>query len=129
MNSHHRREERNRKSTLSFMKGCWILLAVGFGLSMTYLWLYSHVVEASNSIESFENKLSYLRGRSLSLQSRLANLQTPAVIIRRLEEFQIALVDPYPDQIVRVRQQERAPVKEIVRGRPPQDLVILSIAR
>ncbi|MDP8214908.1 MAG: hypothetical protein RAO92_05620 [Candidatus Euphemobacter frigidus] len=129
MNSHYRREERSRKSTLSFMKGCWILLAVGFGLSMTYLWLYSHVMEASNSLKSFENKLSYLRGRSLSLQSRLANLQTPEVIIRRLEEFQIALVDPYSDQIVRIRQQERAPVKEIVHGRPPRDLVILSIAR
>ena len=129
MNSNHWREKKESRFSLSWVKNCWILFAGGFLLGMTYLWIYSQVVDASNTVESFESRLNYLRGRSDSLQSRLSYLQSPAVINRRLEECRIALVTPYPDQIVRVRRKADTPVRESVRARPPQDLVILSIAR
>lgn len=111
-----------------FIKRCWILLAVAFFSGMSYLWLYSHIVDTSNTVELFERKMSHLRDRSVSLESKLEYLETPSVINSRLEEFQIALVDPYPEQLVRVHGEGPSHPSKEIRIRPPQD-IILSIAR
>ncbi len=111
------------------LKGCWMILAAAFLLGMTYLWIYSQVVQTSTLVERFERKLDYLSGRSVILQSQLEKLQSPAVIEKMLIEKKIALVDPYPEQIVRVRQEETRTVKEASAPHPPQDFVGLSIAR
>ncbi|MFH1039302.1 MAG: hypothetical protein V1789_11620 [PVC group bacterium] len=129
MNRLHHRDQGISGVGFSWIQGGWLILAAGFLLGMAYLWIYSQVVQTSNIVERFESKFDYLSGRSVSLQSELEKLQSPAAIIRNLEQRQIALVDPYPHQIVRVRQEERPPVKATVRPRPPRDLVILSIAR
>jgi len=110
------------------IRRCWILLAVGFFSGMTYLWLYSHVVDASTTIELFERKMSHLQDRSITLESKLEYLQTPSVITSNLKELQIVLVDPYPEQLVRVHREESSTPQEETRSRPPQD-IILSIAR
>ena len=111
-----------------FIKRCWILLAVAFFFGMSYLWLYSHIVDTSNMVELFERKISHLQDRSISLESKLEYLQTPSVINSRLEEFQIALVDPYPEQLVRVHGEAPSAPRNETRIHPPQD-IILSIAR
>lgn len=111
------------------LKGCWILLLAGVIFGMSYLWLYSQVVQASNAVESHEGKLAYLSGRSVILQSRLETLQSPSSITRMLEERKIVLDDPVPGQVVRVRQSELRAEEESARGASPRDLVILSIAR
>ena len=128
MNSAYSHNKRDHYNGLSFIKSCWILLAAGFFLGMSYLWLYSHIVDISNTIEMFERKMSHLRDRSISLESRLEYLQSPSVITSRLEEFQIALVDPYPEQLVRVHKAESINPRKEPRPLPPQD-IILSIAR
>lgn len=111
------------------LRGGWILLLVGILLGMTYLWLYSQVVQASTAVESHENQLAYLNGRSLTLRSRLETLKSPASIARMLEERQIALADPDPDRIVRVRREETPAAEEAFRAGSPRDLGILSIVR
>lgn len=128
MNSYYYREKGDHYNGLSFLKSCWILLAVGFFSGMIYLWLYSNIIETSSTIELFERKMSHLRDRSISLESELEYLQTPAVITSRLEELQIALVDPYPEQLVRVHEEGPTYSREEIRSRSPQD-IILSIAR
>ncbi len=111
------------------LKGCWVLLLGGFIFGMSYLWLYSQVVQASNAVESCESKLTYLSGRSLILQSRLESLQSPSSIIRMLAEREIVLGDPDPGQIVRVRREDFPVAEKASRRSSPQELVILSIAR
>ncbi len=111
------------------LKGGWVLLLAGVLLGMSYLWLYSQVVQASSAVESHENQLAYLNGRSLILRSRLETLKSPASITRMLEEREIALADPEPGQIVRVRGEEIPAIEESARAGSPRDLVILSIAR
>jgi hypothetical protein len=111
------------------LKGCWTLLLGGVLLGMSYLWLYSQVVQTSNAVESHENKLDYLRDRSVTLQSRLETLQSPRSIARMLEEKEIALAGPDPNQIVRVRREEIPAAEKSPRASSPRDLVILSIAR
>jgi len=79
-------------------------------------------------VELFERKMSHLRDRSIALESKLEYLQTPSVITSNLEGLQIVLVDPYPEQLVRVHGEELITSRKVVRTRPPQD-IILSIAR
>ncbi len=111
------------------LQGGWVLLLSGVLLGMSYLWLYSQVVQASSAVESHENQLAYLNGRSLTLQSRLETLRSPASITRMLEEREIALADPAPGQVVRIRREEIPAVETVSRAGSPRDLVILSIAR
>lgn len=111
------------------LRGGWVLLLAGVLLGMSYLWLYSQVVQASSAVESHENQLAYLHGRSLTLRSRLEALQSPASITRMLEEREISLADPAPGQVVRIRREEIPAVEESSRAGSPRDLVILSIAR
>lgn len=128
MNSYYHQGKSDHYNGLSFIKNCWILLAVGFFSGMSYLWLYSHVVDTSNTIELFERKMSHLRDRSISLESKLEYLQTPSVIRSRLVECNSSLVDPCPEQLVRVHREESATFRKEARTRPPQN-IILSIAR
>ncbi len=128
MNSYYYQDKSDHFAGRFFIKRCWILLAVAFFSGMSYLWLYSLIVDTSNTVELFERKMSHLRDRSISLESKLEYLQTPSVINSRLEEFQIALVDPYPEQLVRVQGEGRVTPRKEPRIRPPQD-IILSIAR
>ena len=111
------------------LKGCWTLLLAGVFFGMSYLWLYSQVVGASNVVESHENKLAYLRDRNVILQSRLETLQSPSSITRMLAEREIELADPEPGQIVRVRREEPPATERSARRGAPRELVILSIAR
>lgn len=129
MNSYYYQEQSDHYHLVRFVKRGWVLLAVGFFLGMSYLWIYSHIVDTSNTIDIFERKMSHLRDQRISLQSKLGKLQTPSVIRSRLEENKISLVDPYPEQIVRVERDFPAPERQEHRSRPPQDIVILSIAR
>ncbi|MEA1929011.1 MAG: hypothetical protein U9N73_12465 [Candidatus Auribacterota bacterium] len=129
MNSYYYQEKSDHYYLVRFVKRGWILLAVGFFLGMSYLWLYSHIVDTSNTIDIFERKMSHLQDRRISLQSKLGKLQTPSVIMSRLEENNISLVDPYPEQIVRVQREATVPERHEPRSRPPNDIVILSIAR
>lgn len=128
MNSHYYQGKSNYYNGHSFIKNCWILLAVGFFSGMSYLWLYSHIVDTSNTIGLFERKMSHLRDRSISLESKLEYLQTPSVIRSLLEERKSSLVDPYPEQLVRINREEPVVPRKEPRIRPPQD-IILSIAR
>ena len=128
MNSCYYQDKSDHFTGGFFIRRCWILLAVAFISGMSYLWLYSLIVDTSNTVELFERKMSHLRDRSISLESKLEYLQTPSVINSRLEEFQIALVDPYPEQLVRVQGEGPVTPRKETRIRPPQD-IILSIAR
>ena len=111
------------------LRGCWALLLGGFLLGMVYLWLYSQVVQTSNAVESHEATLTYLKDRSVTLQSKLETLQSPRSIARMLQEREIVLADPEPEQIVRVRREDAPAAENPPRRSAPRDLVILSIAR
>ncbi len=111
------------------LKGCWTLLLGGFLMGMVYLWLYSQVIQTSNAVEFHEDKLANLMDRSVTLQSQLETLQSPRSIARMLQEREIALADPDPEQIVRVRREDAPAAENSPRRSAPRDLVILSIAR
>jgi len=128
MNRDYYQEKVHYSNGRYFIKRCWILIAVGFFSGMSYLWLYSQIVDTSTTIELFERKISHLQDRSISLESKLEYLQTPSVITSNLKELQIVLVDPYPEQLVRVHREETSIPHDATRSRPPQD-IILSIAR
>jgi len=111
------------------LKGGWAFLLGGVLLGMTYLWIYSQVVQTSHAVETHEDKLAYLRDRSVILQSQLESLQSPRSIARMLKDREIALGDPDPGRIVRVRPVDLPPDLTSSRPAAPRDLVILSIAR
>ena len=111
------------------IQGLWIMLLGGVLLGMSYLWIYSQVIQTSNALEIHENRFADLADRALTLQSRLETLQSPHSIARMLQDREIALADPEPRQIVRVRREEFPEVSRPSRAVPPRDLVILSIAR
>ncbi len=111
------------------LKGCWTLLVAGVLFGMAYLWLYSQVVQASNAVEVHEDQLAYLSGRNVILQSRLESLQSRSSITRMLAEREMALDDPEPGQIVRVRREEIPVAEKASRRGSPRELFILSIAR
>lgn len=113
----------------SFLKGLWALLAALILLGMGHLWLHSRVVNVSCEIKDHEEKLAYLRDRTDSLKSRLAQLQSPAVIKERLKEREMVLSVPPPERVVRVRPEPVLPVESRVTGPSSRDVVILSIAR
>ena len=87
------------------------------------------MVQTSNAVESHEATLTYLKDRSVTLQSKLETLQSPRSIARMLQEREIVLADPEPEQIVRVRREDAPAAENPPRRSAPRDLVILSIAR
>ncbi len=111
------------------IQGLWTALLGGVLLGMSYLWIYSQVIQTSNALEIHENRAAYLADRALTLQSQLEALQSPHSIARMLRDREIALADPDPRQIVRVRREEFPEVSRPPRAAAPGDLVILSIAR
>ncbi len=112
----------------SLLKGCWMLLALGTVLGMSYLWVYTQVVDVSWELERFEDEMDQLRTRSVALKLQLAKLQNPAVIKDRLKEKEIDLVVPQLDQVIRVRRQTDLSPLKVEPQSPPSDPVILSQA-
>ena len=112
----------------SLLKGCWMLLALATVLGMSYLWVYTQVVDVSWELERFEDELEQLRTRSAALKLQLAKLHNPAVIKDRLEEKEIDLVVPQLEQIVRVRRKDNLSPREVERQSPSREPVILSKA-
>lgn len=110
-------------------QGLWVMLLGGVLLGMSYLWIYSQVVQTSNTLGIHENRLARLMDRAVTLQSQLEAVQSPNSIARMLRDREIALADPDPGQIVRVRREEYPEAARPPRAVPPRDLVILSIAR
>ncbi len=112
----------------SLLKGCWMLLALGTVLGMSYLWVYTQVVDVSWELERFEGEMDQLRTRSVALKLQLAKLQNPAVIKDRLKEKEIDLVVPRFDQVIRVRRKTDLSPAEVKAQSPPPEPVILSQA-
>lgn len=98
------RNRRNQSAAVRFgpaLKAALLCLVIG-GSGVGYVWQKNQIHQLGRHIKSREQRMSELRVLNEKLRRQLAMLRSPAYLERRVQEMNLGLVPPSPNQVWRL---------------------------
>ena len=83
------------------VKAVLLCLLIG-GAGVGYVWQKDQIDRLGNEIKSRELRLTALEEQNENLRKQLAFMRRPQFLERRIKELNLGLVQPQPNQIVRL---------------------------
>jgi len=98
------RNRKNQSGVLRFGPAlkAFALCALFGGASLGYVWQRSQIDQLGRQMEAAEIKRAELRAQNAKLRDRLAELQSPEQLQKKLVDLKLGLVPPSPRDVWRV---------------------------
>lgn len=98
------RNRRHQSAAIRFgpaLKACALCLAIG-GSAVGYVWQKDQILQLGERIAKGEQSLKELRRRNEKLRSDLDALRSPPNLERLARQYNLGLVQPAPDEVIRL---------------------------
>lgn len=114
------RNRRHQSAAIRFgpaLKACALCLLIG-GSAVGYVWQKDQILQLGERIAKSEQSLKELRRRNEKLRSDLEALRSPPNLERLARHYNLGLVQPAPDQVIRLPEPEPLPAPSSERSTP-----------
>jgi hypothetical protein len=89
----------------------FLLCALIGGSGVGYVWQKSQIDELGRQIKARENRLVELETQNTKARNQLAELRSPIMLKKRVEELKLGLIEAQPAQIWRLTEPQRSPTE------------------